>query len=186
MKRYEAISIILDLLLKKDLAIFGPGMISREGFYLKDRPANFYMLGSLGLISAFALGVATVCRDKKIVILEGDGSAFLSLGGLAMVARSKLENIIHIVLDNGVYGSTGNQKCISAQIDLLRVAKALRYKNIHRVSDKDELQRCFLEIKKKKGPVFILVKLDTAEMKVPRVCFSPRQIKKRFSTAIKG
>lgn len=186
MKRFEAIKIILNLLDKKDLAFFSTGMICREAFYLKDRPANFYMLGSMGLISAFSLGVGCVCRDKKIIIFDGDGSAFMGLGSLAMISRSNLDNIIHIVLDNGVYGSTGNQRCISSEIDLSNIAKALGYKDVQCIADKAMLKKHFIEAKRKKGPVFILAQVDTAETKAGRISLAPQQIKKRFQIAIEG
>jgi thiamine pyrophosphate-dependent acetolactate synthase large subunit-like protein len=62
-------------------------MISREVFVTNDRLGNFYMIGSMGLLSSFGLGMALQFPEKKVYILEGDGSALMSLGSLPLIAR---------------------------------------------------------------------------------------------------
>ncbi|GIT69957.1 MAG: hypothetical protein Ct9H300mP27_10610 [Chloroflexota bacterium] len=72
------------------------GMISREVFDIHDRTNNFYMLGSMGLLSSFGLGLAITFPDKRIWILEGDGSALMSLGTLPLIASESPKNIVHL------------------------------------------------------------------------------------------
>ena len=54
--RYEAIGKILEHVSADDLVLSTTGMISREAFSTLDRPGNFYMLGSMGLLLPFGLG----------------------------------------------------------------------------------------------------------------------------------
>ncbi|MCH8892074.1 MAG: hypothetical protein IIB32_01130 [Chloroflexi bacterium] len=84
--RYRAIEKILEHVQASDLVVSTTGMISRELFALNDRPENFYMIGSMGLASALGLGLAIQAPQKRVFILEGDGSALMSLGTLPLIA----------------------------------------------------------------------------------------------------
>ena len=83
-----------------DAVISTTGMISSELFYHQDRLGNFYMIGSMGLLSSFGLGLAKLHPQRKFFVLDGDGSALMSMGTMALVAAEKPRNFIHIVLDN--------------------------------------------------------------------------------------
>ncbi|MDD5355418.1 MAG: thiamine pyrophosphate-dependent enzyme [Candidatus Omnitrophica bacterium] len=186
MNRRQALEEIMAFLGDGDIALFTTGKISREAFRIQDRKANFYMVGSMGLISSFSLGVAYACPEKQVLIFDGDGSAFMNLGSLAMVSRSKLANITHIILDNGVYASTGNQKCISSEIDISALANALQYKWVKTVADVEDLRICLKYLKRKRGPRFLRVMIDTIEgVSPPRIGISPLRITRRFQSAIR-
>ena len=58
------------------------------------------MIGSMGLASSFALGVAKSNPGKKVIILDGDGSFLMNLGSSTCIGYYNSNNIIHIVLDN--------------------------------------------------------------------------------------
>ena len=73
------------------------------------------MIGSMGLASAVGLGLAIQTPHKRIFILEGDGSALMSLGTLQLIASQGVPNLIHVILDNEVYESTGGQASISSR-----------------------------------------------------------------------
>ena len=66
--RSNIISQIMEKVTGDHLVISTTGMISREVFNHKDRNENFYMIGSMGLASSFALGVAKSNPNKKIII----------------------------------------------------------------------------------------------------------------------
>lgn len=181
MKRQEALEIILDSLGKNDLAIFTTGMISREAFATDDRLANFYMVGSMGLVSPLALGVALNEPKRKVIAVEGDGSMLLNLGSMPMVAAEKPSNFLHLVLDNESYESTGGQSSISGKIDLAKLATAADYKNVKKVKTAQSLRKALEKLLKNKGPNFLLVKVESSHLEgVPRVSHSPEEIKERF------
>ncbi|MCR4290106.1 MAG: thiamine pyrophosphate-dependent enzyme [Candidatus Scalindua sp.] len=108
----EAITTITELL-DDQLVVCANGLISREAFTIRDRPENFYMIGSMGMASSIGMGVALNKPSKKTIILEGDGNLLMNLGSLPMVGSLQPGNLLHIVLDNEVYASTGNQPTIS-------------------------------------------------------------------------
>ena len=100
-----------------ELVIATTGMTSRELYVARDRPENFYMCGSMGCALSIGLGVALARPDRKVVVLDGDGAALMSLGSLALARHLHLGNLEHIILDNGTYASTGDQPTCSAAID---------------------------------------------------------------------
>nr|ABZ09541.1 hypothetical protein ALOHA_HF4000APKG8D22ctg15g1 [uncultured marine crenarchaeote HF4000_APKG8D22] len=73
MKGTEAFQELLPLL-GDEPVVHANGYICRESFALKDREANFYMIGSMGLASSIGLGVALCKPDRKVIVLDGDGN----------------------------------------------------------------------------------------------------------------
>lgn len=175
--RSEAIKKIMEKTGSEDLVLSTTGMISREVFMHNDRHQNFYMIGSMGLASSFALGIAKSNPNRKIILLDGDGSFLMNLGAAACIGFYNAKNIVHIVLDNFSYESTGSQNSISKNIDLCNIAKSSGYKfvkelvdfDINNVSfDKDELS--FYRIH---------VGIESNE-EISRVTHSPEEIAKNF------
>ena len=107
--RYVAIEKVLGHVEADDLVLSTTGMISREVFVADDRAGNFYMLGSMGLLSSFGLGLAMLNPKQRVFMLEGDGSALMNLGALPLIAKEGPENLVHVILDNEAYESTGAQ-----------------------------------------------------------------------------
>lgn len=186
MLRINALKIILNTIGKDDIALFTTGFISREANYIRDRASNFYMVGSMGLLSAVGAGIALCAKGRKTVIVEGDGSAFMCLGNLAVIGKDGPSNIIHIVLDNGVYGSTGGQTCVSEEIDISKIASACGYKKVETVKYADILKKSLQKMFYGKGPAFIRVLVSgNFDKNIPRINLTCGQIKKRFMKFLK-
>lgn len=181
----EAITTITELI-KDQLVICANGMISRETFSIRDRVENFYMIGSMGLASSIGLGLALSKPSRKVIILDGDGNLLMNLGSLTMVGAIQPKNFFHIVLDNEVYASTGNQPTISNIIGLEDVAKSARYAYVKKVTTIEALRKVLKELLEKEGPSFLLVKIckNDNQPEIGRVTHSPEYIKERFMSAI--
>mgnify|MGYP000675218840 FL=1 len=102
MKGAEAFQELIPLI-RDEPVVHANGFICRESFAQKDREANFYMIGSMGLASSIGLGVALCKPDKKVIIIDGDGNVLMAMGTLAMIAAEAPKNLIHVVIDNEVY-----------------------------------------------------------------------------------
>jgi thiamine pyrophosphate-dependent acetolactate synthase large subunit-like protein len=173
---------VLDLL-TDELVVVCNGFLSREAFALRDRPENFYMIGSMGLAPAIGLGVALAQPRRKVVVLDGDGNVLMALGTLATVGALAPGNFVHIVLDNEVYGSTGNQPTLSRTVRLEQMAKAAGYRNVERVRELDDAVYEAKTMLKKDGPSFLLVKVSELADDVGRVEIEPAAMTVRFRTA---
>ena len=181
--RGQAIAALLELLTDQPVIICN-GFPSREAHKIADRPTHFYMIGSMGNAPAIALGVALAKPNKQVITFDGDGNVLMGMGTLATVGALKPKNFIHVVFDNEVYGTTGNQPTISNVVPLEQVAKAAGYVNVERVLDRDDLVYEFKAMLKKSGPSMLLIKVNELVEDAGRVLHEPPDITKRFMQAI--
>jgi len=107
----EAIKKIMDGI-TNELVITSTGTISREVFNYKDRPENFYVMGSLGATLGIGLGLALNTK-RRVVVIAGDGDILMGLGTLALMSWLNLRNLDLYVVDNNCYASTGCQPTCS-------------------------------------------------------------------------
>ena len=182
MKRYDAIKRIVQSL-DDEIIVCNLGTPSRELFSIKDRDENFYMLGSMGLCSSIAFGIAISKPRKKVICIDGDGSILMNLGSLSTIANNNPNNLILIVIDNSSYGSTGDQKTYTSNKTKLEIiAKGAGFESI-RVIDKEEQITPMLD-SLQLGCHFILIKTQPGNAQVENVPLLPEEIKERFRKVI--
>ena len=184
MIRKEAISIIAKQINNQPI-ISANGFISRDLFEVYDKNSNFYMIGSMGLSSSIGLGLALKNPKKKFFIFDGDGNILMNLGSLTTIGTLKPKNLIHVIFDNSVHESTGSQPTNSNFVHIEKIAKACNYRHTYRVNNKNNFLKIIHKIKKLKGPIMILVKIQqNKEVKSERIKISPIKIKERFMQTI--
>ena len=178
MKRRDAILKIMDSI-NDEMIICNIGFPSRELYDIKDRAENFYMIGSMGLASSIGLGLALAKPDKDIVVIDGDGSLLMNMGSLVTIFANNPSNLTWIVIDNGAYGSTGNQDTYAQLIDLVEIAKSVGFKNAYDFNDID-----LKSIIKSDNAGFIVYKTDAGNSSAPIIDLDPVTIKNRFMKTI--
>ncbi len=176
MKRIEAIALAARAAEAQNaLLVCNIGFPSRELFAVRNRPGNFYMLGSMGLASSIGLGLALARPNRKVIVLDGDGSVLMNLGTLATIAHHAYRNFLLVILDNCCYGSTGSQPtCTHLGTDLERMAKGAGIEKSRTVTDAEDLGRALGE----SGVVVARVEAGNAD--VPVISLSPQEIIERF------
>jgi sulfopyruvate decarboxylase len=178
--RYDMIKGIVPYLSGK-LVVSNIGVPSKELYAAHDQDTNFYMLGSLGLVSSIGQGLA-MGQKSEVITLDGDGSILMNPNVLASVAQEKPDNLTIVCFDNSAHGSTGNQKTYSECMDLELLAKVYGIENTAKVSTPDGLLKA-LEAKGK-GPRFIHAVILAKNADVPNIPLSPKDIKDRFMAAM--
>ncbi|MET7383394.1 thiamine pyrophosphate-dependent enzyme [Streptomyces sp. NPDC005526] len=103
--------------------VFTTGFASRVAASLDDRPNHFYMTGSMGLALALGTGVAMASQQPTIVV-DGDGSLLMNPATLLAVGTAPDLPLVHIVLDDGLYASTGGQPTPGRHAHLTGLATA--------------------------------------------------------------
>lgn len=162
------------------------GFPSREAQKINDRPGNFYMIGSMGVTASIGLGLALAKPDQKIVVFDGDGNVLMGMGTLATIGALQPKNFIHVVFDNEVYGTTGNQPTYSRQVRLDLMAKSAGYVNVERVWEREDIIYEFKDMLKQDGPSFLLIKVNEQIEDADRVALDPADITTRFKTAVEA
>ena len=61
---------------------------------IRPHPLNYLSIGAMGLASSHALGLALGRPDKRIIVLDGDGSLLMNLGSLVSVANAAPQGLI--------------------------------------------------------------------------------------------
>jgi phosphonopyruvate decarboxylase len=183
--RFEALRAAVSAL-RTEPVVHANGYICRESFAVKDRIENFYMIGSMGMASAIGLGIALAVPDRSTVVFDGDGNLLMSLGILPMIGggpvmgRGRPANLVHVVFDNALYGSTGNQVSPSRTIGLHHIARAAGYERVTAVTDADEIRAAVATALAGGGPSFILARVTGEEQPAPRIPYRPEEIRDRF------
>ena len=178
MARREAIQDIIKNI-RDEIVICNIGFPSRELYDIKDRKENFYMIGSMGLASSIGFGLALSKPDKDIIVIDGDGSLLMNMGSLVTIFAHNPSNLTWIVIDNGAYGSTGNQDTYAQAIDLCEIAKSVGFKNSFKFEDID-----LADIMKSENASFIVYKTEPGNSSAPIIDLTPVEIKNRFMKAI--
>jgi len=183
MYRSDAVRVVMEQI-EDELIVSNIGDPSKEVYHTRDRARNFYMLGSFGLVSSISLGLA-LSQEEKVVCIDGDGSLLTNLGSLATIANQEPDNLILIALDNGCYGSTGNQKTYASGLtDLEGVAKSCGFKRTHKVRDQFELSNVLNTCLKNSGLCFIHVIIEPNISKSNNILLDPVTIKNRFKKSL--
>ena len=130
--------------------------------------------GAMGKASSVGLGLALAHPERKVIVLDGDGSLLMNLGTLVTIANKSPENLYHFVFENGVYAVTGGQPIPgSNNISFQNMAKDAGYAVAYEIADTEELATSVGRILEEKGPVLVCLKVQ------PEVENTPVQFRQR-------
>ncbi|MFK7857205.1 MAG: sulfopyruvate decarboxylase subunit beta [Granulosicoccus sp.] len=170
-------------LISDHLVVCNIGLPSQELHLIDDQATNFYMLGTMGLSSSIGLGLA-LAQDKKVISIDGDGSVLTNLGTLPTIANNVADNFILLIIDNGSYGSTGDQPTYAGRkTSLTAVAEACGCENVIecRAEDTGTVLKAALEGNQM---TIIVCKCESGNIAVPVITMDPVEIRSRFMKAV--
>jgi phosphonopyruvate decarboxylase len=117
---------------------------------------NVTCVGFMGGASSVGLGMALARPERKVIVLDGDGSLLMQLGSLATVAGAAPPNFYHFLFKNGVYQVSGSQPIPSAdRIDFALMAKGAGYAQTYTFDNLEDLRVRLGEILAEPGPTLI-------------------------------
>jgi sulfopyruvate decarboxylase subunit beta len=184
MIRYDVLKTLLPVI-SDELVVCNIGAPSQELFALDDRPTNFYMLGTMGLASSIGFGLALV-QDKPVISIDGDGSVLTNLATLSTIANNPRDNYILLIIDNGSYGSTGDQLTYAGKkTSLAAVATACGCENVVEVSAENTADAVKEALAARRMTV-IVSKCQSGNVQVPVITMNPIMIRERFMEAVRS
>jgi sulfopyruvate decarboxylase subunit beta len=148
------------------------GAVAAELYSLGHRPNFFYLEHAMGLASSIGLGIALSQPERKVVVLDGDGSVLMNLGGLTTLARSRPNNLVHVIFDNETLLSVGGgapggyqwfTTATSSGTDLAGIAKAAGFPRAQLVRELEDFGEAALDAINGDQLTCIVAKVD-AEM----------------------
>jgi sulfopyruvate decarboxylase subunit beta len=122
-------------------------------------------VGFMGGASSLGLGIALAQPERRVIVLDGDGSLLMQLGSLATVAGVQPHNFTHLLFKNGVYHTSGSQETPGgARVDFAAMARAAGYRNAYTFDNLEEFRIRLPEILAEDGPVLVQLLTGEAEL----------------------
>lgn len=154
---------------------------------ISTRPELDMSPGTMGMASSLGLGLAIARPERKVIVLDGDGSLLMNLGSLVTIANLSPSNYIHFVFQNGVYRTTGGQPIpLAGKIDFGALARGAVFTNVHTFKSLSALEGNLGTIMKKKGPAFICLEVPALTERPPFKLVKTGDIIDRFKAALRS
>jgi phosphonopyruvate decarboxylase len=105
----------------------------------------------------------------------------MKMGALATIGAYAPDNLIHVILDNGTYDSTGGQPTVSSSVDFAVVAAGCGYAQGVRCDSLGGFAKALEAAKIGGGPSLIHMRVRPGSMKnLGRPTISPADVASRF------
>lgn len=135
---------------------------------IRPHALNYFSVGAMGLGSSHALGLALGCPQRKVIVLDGDGSLLMNLGSFVTIASLAPSNIYHFLCENGTYEANGEHPIPGqGRVSFAGLAKAAGYPVVHEFSDLAQFDGDVPNILAGKGPAFVNLKVVPGERRAP-------------------
>ena len=127
------------------------------------RPLNYLSIGAMGLDSSHGLGLALGRPDKRVVVLQGDGSLLMNLGCLVTIAAVAPKNFVHLVAQNDTYEANGSQPIPNPKVDFAGIARSSGYAAAYDFSDLKNFEQQIGHVLEQQGPVFATLHVEPSK-----------------------
>ncbi|MCA8967377.1 MAG: thiamine pyrophosphate-binding protein [Planctomycetes bacterium] len=135
-----------------------------EWIRIKPHPLNYISTGAMGQASSHALGLALGRPDKRVIVLDGDGSLLMNLGSLVTIAAAAPPNLVHFLCENGTYEANGGHPVPGAgKVDFPGLARAAGYRAALRIETIDTFDEALPALLESPGPVFASLVVEPGE-----------------------
>lgn len=127
---------------------------------IRPHPLNYLSHGAMGLASSHGLGLALGRPDRRVIVLDGDGSLLMNLGTLVTAAAVAPKNFFHFVCENGTYEANGGHPIPGRdRVEFAGFARAAGYCNVHEFADLKIFEQRIGAVLEEEGPVFVTLKI---------------------------
>ncbi|MGE0439193.1 MAG: thiamine pyrophosphate-dependent enzyme [Gemmatimonadales bacterium] len=126
-------------------------------------PLDFVLVpSSMGQATSLGLGLALARPDRRVIVVNGDGSMLMNLGSLVTIAAERAANLTVIVGDNGAYEVTGGQPTPGAKAgtDFAAIARGAGFERVFRYADAARWT-ADLPAVLAGGPTFVVLDVET-------------------------
>ena len=132
-----------------------------EWLDLGARALNYTAHGAMGLASSHGLGLALGRPDKRVIVLDGDGSLLMNIGTLVTAASTAPKNFYHFVCENGTYEANGGHPIPNrGKVSFAGLAHGAGYASVHEFSNLKNFEQQIGAVLAEPGPVFGVLKIE--------------------------
>jgi phosphonopyruvate decarboxylase len=143
---------------------------------------NYNVTGCMGSAASVGLGLAMARPQDRVLVIDGDGSLLMQLASLVTIAGLAPRNVYHVVMENGIYETSGGQQLPGRPVsDLSAIALASGYRQVEKFAGVEEMREGLPSCLRREGPVFISLRITgpgvvQASGDHPRPANKPTQI----------
>ncbi len=152
------------------------GYISRDLQHVGDAPNFFYLVGAMGAALPLGLALARCEPQGRVVVIDGDGSFFMSLNCLPLIGSQAPRNLAHVVLDNGMHESTGGQRTVSPGRSDARICQMMRAAGYVRALLAPRVTDTVTAALHQPGPTGIHIPIAPRVIVAPRIATEPHEL----------
>lgn len=174
---FDAVEHVLAPVPNDTTVVFSNGYLAREGVRIRPGAPDFAMIGSMGLALAIGVGISVATPERPVVVVEGDGNLLMGLATMPVAATATAGALLHVVVDNGAYASTGGQATVAAGVDLAALATAAGYRSACTADDPQAIGEAIAARHGVPGAHLVRVRtVDRRGTPSPRVSRTPVEI----------
>ena len=168
------------------LFVTGLAGTSRDIAALTKDGAHIYsMAGAMGGACMIGLGLALARRDRRVLVVTGDGELLMNVGALATIAVMNPPNLAIVCVDNGHYGETGYQKShTSLGVDLEKIAAGSGIKRTLTIAAEADIAAGARLIREGNGTAFVLMRVAPTDPPKIKRNLDPASCRERFRAAL--
>ena len=183
--RADYYKVLADTLPANALVVTSLGNASYLWAAMHHAPENFYVEDAMGLALPLALGLAIAQPARPVVVVEGDGAVLMHLGALVTVGAVAPDNLIVLLIQNGVHAASGGQALTNAALDLAELARSSGIARATNVATPQAFASAISSAPAGHGAqVLVLSTEPDVEVVRPRIALDPVLTKHRFMAAI--
>ena len=150
-------------------------------------PNGYAIGGAMGGACMIGLGLALARRERRVLVVTGDGELLMNLGALATIAVMNPPNLAIVCVDNGHYGETGYQQShTSLGVDLEKIAAGAGIKLTRTIEQADDLPAGARLIREANAAAFVLLRVKPTEPPSFKRVMDPALCRDRFRAALLG
>jgi thiamine pyrophosphate-dependent acetolactate synthase large subunit-like protein len=185
--RADYYQVLASALPSQTLVVTALGNASYLWAAMHHTPENFYIEDAMGLALPLALGLAIAQPTRRVVVVEGDGALLMHMGGLVTVGALNPDNLIVLLIQNGVHAASGGQALTSPTLDLAQLARSAGIVRADNVATSKDFASALNTAFDTNGlQVLVLSTEPDLEVVRPPIAFDPVLTKHRFMAAIKA
>jgi len=155
---------------------------------INPRGLNYVSTGAMGQASSHGLGLALARPDKRVLVLDGDGSLLMNLGSLVSIGEAAPPNLYHLVFLNGVYEVNGDHPIPGrGKVDFAALASASGYRDAVTFDELDLLRQNLGDFLSQSGPVLAVIEIEPGNAYPRDYDFiHSKEARERFRQALKA
>lgn len=167
--------------------VTGLGASTYDCFAAGDSNLNFYLWGAMGGAAMLGLGLAHAQPDRRVIVVTGDGEMMMGIGSLGTIAAQMPNNLAILVLDNEMFGETGQQTGLTGvRTGIAEMALGAGIPSAFTIREESEVAKLIVAVTAGEGPIVCVAKVRAVKEPVALPSFDGVLLLHRFRAAVTG